>query len=303
MTVNVSKALSLIAQRIIAAPPEVSVPRPFGRGTPVRNFREGISLEPQFRQELASLGYVGTDIDRALTLAVLEHRYDLFTDRLSVVKEAYEKDILSYEEMKFQVLQLIPDQEKALTLVELYDFSKRPKPKTLTPEEPPTLTVGRILSAYKAGVLTEEQLRTELGARAYSPTDIDILVATETAKLPKPKAAARKLLSLGDLRAMFDLGIITTEEFEAALMDRDYTPEDAARIIILQQARQAARMPKPTQEERRQLPLSDLKAMFTLGIITEEELRAELAARQYSLEDIDREIALLVAKIAPMPTA
>lgn len=243
MAVEIGPVISFLAQRIIAAPPEVEVPRAFGRGTPIRRFREGLITEAAFRQELQDLGYPPQEVERALELAALERDYDLFQDRLRVVQEAFEKDIISFEEMKVQVLALVPDEPKALTLVDLYDFRKRPKPKALTPEEPPTLTVGRLLAAFRAGVLGEPGLRSELAERGFSAEDIDIMIAVETARLPKPKPAQLRALSLGDLRAMLALGVITPEEFRAELLERAYSPEDADRLMALELSRIIARTP------------------------------------------------------------
>ena len=299
MAVDISRALSLISQRIVFVPNQVEVPSPLGRSTAIKRFREGLTTEPLFRQELELLGYGPGEIERAFSLARLERQFDLFEDRLATLREAYEKDIISFAEMKHQVITLIPDTEKALILVELYDFRKRPMPKPLLPEEPQTLTVGRILAAYKAGVITEVVLRAEMKERLYSPEDIDILVATETARLPKPKIEKRKEIALGDLRALFDLGVLSPQEFKDELIERKFSDEDAALMVTLQQARQVARMTKPKPVELAALPLGDLKAMFVLGIISEEELRAELVERKYSAEDIDREIELLLTKIKP----
>ena len=303
MAVEVGPIISFLALRIVLAPSEVDVPRPTARATPVKRFREGLITEVTFRLELRSLGWTDPEIDRSLVQARLERDFDDFQDRLAALEDAFNKDLITFAEMKAQLLALIPDPAKALIVVDRLDFAKRPKPKPLTPEEPPTLTVGRLLAAFKAGIFTREALGEELAERGYSPADVELMIRTEEARLPKPKEAARKLLALGDLRAMFDLGVLTEEEFRTELISRTYTPEDAERIVNLQLARQRARLPKPKPEEFAALPLGDLKAMFSLGIITEEELRLELSNRNFSPEDVEREVALLLEKMgaAPVP--
>lgn len=243
MAAEVGPVIAFLAQRIVTAPPELEAPRPTARATPVKRFREGLILEPQFRQEETDLGWSKTDIDRTLVQAKLERAFDDFTDRLNTLEEAFNKDLLTFAEFKFQVQGLIVDPAKALLVVELADFRKRPKPKALTPEEPPTLTVGRLLAAFKAGVLPEPGLRAELAERGYEPVDIDIMIATETARLPKPKAPALRTVSLGDLKAMLAVGILTPQEFLAELLGRGYSQEDADNLLALELSRIMARTP------------------------------------------------------------
>ena len=241
MAVEIGPIISFLSQRIILAPPEVEAPKPIPTGVTLRRFREGLLTEAIFRAELASQGRLPVEIDRLLTQALLERAFDDFQDRLNALEEAFNKEVLTFEEFKYQVLQLIPDQAKALLVVDLAELKKRPKPKPITPEEPPTLTVGRLLAAFKAGVLPEPQLRSELTQRDYSPEDIDIMIATETARLPKPKAPALRLISLGDLKAMLALGVLSPEEFRAELIERKYSPEDADALLGLELIKAQAR--------------------------------------------------------------
>ena len=69
------------------------------------------------------------------------------------------------------------------------------------------------------------------------------MIATETARLPKPKAPALRQVSLGDLKAMLALGLLSPEEFRAELIERGYTPEDADALLGLELARIMARAP------------------------------------------------------------
>ena len=245
MAVEVGPVISFLAQRIVPAPPQVEVPGPTARTTPIKRYREGLLTEASFRAEMASLGWSPTDIDRSLVQARLERDFDNFQDRLAIIKDQFAKDILSFAEMKVQVLALIPDQAKALLTVDLLDFEKRPKPKAVAPEEAPTLTVAKLLSAFAAGVLAEPALRAELAERGFTPEDINLLVAIERARLPKPKPPTMKTLSLSELRAMLSLGIITPQEFSSELLERGYSSEDTERLLTLELSRLLARTPSP----------------------------------------------------------
>jgi len=301
MAVNIGPVLSLIAQRIVAAPPSIDLPGPTGAGTVVKRYREGLILEAQARGELAALGYPPPRIDQEILRARLEREYDDYADRLAILREALAKGSITLEELTVRLLALVPDPAKAQLLLDLEELRLRPKPRVLTPDVPPTLTVAKLIAAWKAGVLARAALAGELAARGYSPVDVEILIRTEEARLPKPQPAALKSVSLGDLRAMLALGVIDQAELRAELLERNYPPEDADRLLNLELARQATRLAPPTPAQVRQLPLGDLRAMYTLDIIDQAEIRAELAERNYSAEDIDREIALLQARQAPAP--
>ncbi|MDP2955465.1 MAG: hypothetical protein Q8N53_03520, partial [Longimicrobiales bacterium] len=102
--VDVAPILSFLARRIVGAPPTVEALGPTGRGTIVKRLREGLILEPQARRELAELGYSPLQADQALVLARLERESDDFADRLTALGEAYNKDIVTIEELKHQLL-------------------------------------------------------------------------------------------------------------------------------------------------------------------------------------------------------
>lgn len=301
MAADIAPLLSLLSQRLVPSPGQVSPPSPIGRGTVVRRFREGFILEVQARAELASLGYAPPDVERALVLAELERQYDITFDRLAVVREAYAKDIISHEDLKALLLELVPDQVKALVLLDLYDFRKRPRPRAVATAQAPTLTVARLTAAFRAGLLAREDLAQELAERGYSPADVDILVATEEARLEPPTTAQARQLTLGDLRAMYDLGVISAADFARHLRDRGFGVEDVDALLALQEARQTARTAPPGPEAVRDLSVADLKAMYTLGIITEADLRGELLARGFRAEDVGRQVALIQERSRPRP--
>ena len=241
MAVNIGPALSLVAQRIVLAPPSISEISPSGKGTPQKRYREGLITEQEFAQEMQSLGYSAPAIEQALTQAKLEREFDLFSDKLSALQVAYDKDIISYEQLKSQLLELVPDQPKALQLLELYDFRKRPQPKAVTAEKVPTLTVSQLLAAYRAGALGEDGLKSELAERGYSTEDIIMLVSTESAKLAKPTTTAQKQLTLAQLSSLLALGIISPDEYITELLDRNYSEENAARLLGLEMIKINAR--------------------------------------------------------------
>lgn len=285
MAAEIGPVLSFLLQRIVPTPFQVEAPRPTARSTPLKRFREGLSTETTFRAEMAWLGWSAPDIERSLIQARLEREFDDFQDRLNTLEEAYNKDFITFAEMKLQVLTLIPDQAKALLVVDLLDFKKRPKPKPLTPPEVPTLTVGKLLSAFAALVLPEAELRAELARRLFSPEDIDLLVATEIANLPKPKPAERAKLTLADLRALLALGILTPEEFLTELIARKYSQQDAEALMALEMSKALARA---------ELPL--VPASITLEV-----LEAEGVEKVITLE-LPSEISLAVLEAEVLPS-
>lgn len=136
---QVSAIISLISQRIVLAPPQLEAPRGVGRGTAIKRYKEGLTTGITFRREMESLGYPQAEIDKALVQADLERDYDLFTDRLSSVKSAFAKGVISDAEMQTLVTELIPDAAKAAVQISLVQFSILPKPKPMPPPpEAPT---------------------------------------------------------------------------------------------------------------------------------------------------------------------
>lgn len=240
---RVGPILARIALRIVEAPSQVDVPRPVGGSVSIRRFREGLLEEPGLRLELATDGYGPADIERLVHQAILEREFDDFSDRLSVIEDAYAKDVLTDPEMEVQVRELIVDAPKAAIVVERLRFAQLPKPAAPTPERVPTLTTAQVLAAWAAGLIPLERAVTELTERNYSEFDIAVLLALEQAKKPKPKAAAQKELSIAELNAMLPLGLVTAKEYIAELVSRGYTPDDALALLGLQAARALARAP------------------------------------------------------------
>jgi hypothetical protein len=241
MTVDVRQAISLVSQRIVLAPGQVEAPSPFGRGTVEKRFREGLITEAQFRTEMTGLGYIGATIDRSLAVAKLEHEFDNFQDRLTAIETALAQGAITLADAKLQILDLVPDQSKALLIYQIWVYKLTPKPKAVTPDEAPTLTVAKLLSAFSAGVLGESALRAELEARLYSPEDIGYLIAIEKAAVAKPKPIEQKLLTIAQLNAMLAAGIMTPAEFITQLLDRNYSQENAARLLGLEMIKINAR--------------------------------------------------------------
>ena len=303
MAVDIGPTLSLIARRIVPAETTVAEATPQGQATAIKRYKDGLDPLTQFLSNMQRLGYPGPRIMHAQDQAQMEREYDLWQLRQAAIKENYMDGRLSDEAMKSLVLGLFADQEIALATVELWRFIRAPKVEKAAPEKIPELSVAQLTAAFLANALTEAQLRAELAERRYTKADIDTLVATERDKLPKPTVAKQALLSLSDLRALFDLGQLTAAEFRAQLLPpyRDYTPQDADYLVRLQQARQRAKMPKPPT--LKELPLADIKAQLTLGVITPEEFYTELLSRNYSATDAENETLLILAKMEPKPAA
>lgn len=242
MAVDIAPILSLISQRIVAAPSSVDAPTAAGKTICLTRYREALDTELELRANLQRLGYTSPVIDHAVLEAQLARGFDLFSDHLSALREAYNKEIISYPELKTQLLTLVKDQAKALELLELWDYLKMPKPSAVTPDKVASLTVAQLLASYTAGALTRDDLVAELTERKYDAGDIAILIRTEETRAAKPSAAKRPTLTIADLNALYALGAITADDLRAELIAREYSPEDADAKVLIQVSKQMARL-------------------------------------------------------------
>jgi len=64
----------------------------YGSGVALKRFREGMTSQEDLRQELKSLGYSTTQIDRYVVAAILDRDYDFAQAVLSSVKAAFRKE-------------------------------------------------------------------------------------------------------------------------------------------------------------------------------------------------------------------
>ncbi len=233
----VGPILSLISQRLVSAPPQISAPKPTGVAQTQRRYALGLIDEAQMLSELAADGVSPADLNRLRYQAVLQRELDNWTDRLAVITASYDKDLISDAEMQVRVHEFVADAGKAALLIDQLRVAHTPKPQAPKAATVPTLTVAQLMSAWAAQLLTEDQVRTELARRGYAALDIDVLLALQAGKAPVAKPAAAKSLTIAELNAMLPLGLIDPADYLAELVSRGYSPGDAQALLGLQAAK------------------------------------------------------------------
>jgi len=152
------------------------------------------------------------------------------------------------------------------------------------------LTTTQLLSAYSKGVLTREEILTELKGLGYSETLAETLVKTKESSI-KP---AVRMPTLSQFSRAFREGIITEEDFRANLDKRGYEQQYIDLIIDVEKAKFPVVKPKMT--------MSNLGRAYREGLISETLLKQRLGELGYSVEEANliKEIYLSQNKI---PTA
>jgi hypothetical protein len=104
-------------------------------GTALKRFKEGMTTESQFRDELMLLGYTDQQYPQYLAAAKMDYAYDYITDLISAYRDAVRKGNISLEEYRQALLGLgiVPEKVEAYVLRE----RARQKPtEKLTPISP-----------------------------------------------------------------------------------------------------------------------------------------------------------------------
>lgn len=133
----------------------------------------------------------------------------------------------------------------------------------------PSLSLAQMERAVKLGILVPDDLRAYLGARNYTPADIETIVAIVVADVPDLRAAqrlnteaigavARKGLNLPALERAVARGLRTLDDYRAALESQGYGLDDRELLAQL-------------LEERVALDVDALRATVATALATVED--------------------------------
>lgn len=148
-------------------------------------FLKGDLTSTEFSTELSTLG-LSADIVTAAIKEANAHKLKKVSEDTtathkslteSAYSRAYKLGLLTLSAYKTKLASLKYDDEDIALLVAMNE------PSAPTAAELPTLTMGELKGAYRAGVLTENAIRTELASRLYTQEDINTIVATEKKKI------------------------------------------------------------------------------------------------------------------------
>jgi len=236
----------------------------------LRFFREGLISEDAAHARLKVLGYRDDDIafyidlekialaakaevkERALTKADI---VGLLTDGLIDAVEAKQKLLgLNYLESDVDLLlgRVMPD----------------------VPGRVKKATVSDFKTAFREGIITEDDLREELLARDYTPSETEMIISTEIARMPVP---ATKLTATKFLEA-FRKGVISEMELRSKLAELGYSMEEIEIAIAMNVT--------ATEAVTKTLTKAEVVKAWTKEIIDIEECVDRLTAMGYDQYDI-----------------
>lgn len=171
---------------------------------------------------------------------------------------------------------------------------------------------------YLLGRITRTQFEGALNSVRHKIDGSPLLTdgeVTNFLQLPEiSSAGARRHLSVNQLQRQYEDGLLTLGEFETAVTNMGYSADEVTLIVqelLIAAKRAADRNAKAAAAATRglfaKLSVAQMKTAFTEGIMTLEQVRAELLARAYAPDAIDA-IAnefLVAAKLraATPPTA
>jgi hypothetical protein len=151
-------------------------------------FIKGDLAQPEFELALSNLGMIQTaissEVERQLAKKLTKVKEETTTTAKALTEATYSRafrvGLITEDVYRADLAALKYTAEDIDLLVELN-----------TPEKPPpdvvkTLTVAELKAAFRAEVLSEEELRSELASRRYLEEDVNTIVETEKAKI-KPK--------------------------------------------------------------------------------------------------------------------
>jgi len=237
----------------------------------LRFYREELVTEEEARTRLDGLGYRVEDVDMYIDLeniakegkAAIKERALTKADVLGLLSDGLIDEVEARERL-LDLRYLDTDVDLLLGRV-----------KAVVPGTVKKATVADIKSAFREGVISETDLREELRARKYEPTDIEMIVSTEIARLP----IAPVKLTAAKAQEAFRKGVITEATLRSKLDELDYTAEEINIAI-------AMNLSMPTTITKTLTKAEALKA-WGAGIIDIEECVDRLMKQGYDQYDIE----------------
>ncbi len=192
---------ALVIKEITNAP--VEEPKAVGMSIAVTRFKEGMTAEEQFRQELLLLGCPPVDLNRNVAAAQLSYTYDYTLDLVTAYRDAIRANNLSLDEYREALLSipLVPERVEGYCLIE----RARIKPKQkLTSTSPATayyatdigkIQVDTIRRRRRKGTATRDEEIAGLIGTGYEPNEATVIADNDNERLAKGTTGAEESLT------------------------------------------------------------------------------------------------------------
>jgi len=163
------------------------------------------------------------------------------------------------------------------------------------------------LSQYLHGKITTKQYqesinsirKTALGERLLTDGEVVNLLNVQSLAIATP----RRHLSVAALTREYEDGVISLGEFEQHITDMGYSPDDVQILVqelLISAKRASDRNARAAAGARRgaleKLSVAKMETAYLDGLLTLEEIRAELAVRQYAPSAIDTIVSEFLVK-------
>ena len=168
------------------------------------------------------------------------------------------------------------------------------------------------LSSYLHGKITAKQYEENVNSIRKAPGGHDLLTDGEVVNLLNVAsiavAGSRRHLSVAALTREYEDGVISLGEFEQHVTDMGYSPDDVQILVqelLISAKRASDRNARAAAGARRgaleKLSVAKMETAYLDGLLTLEEIRAELAVRQYAPSAIDTIISEFLVKAGLQP--
>jgi hypothetical protein len=152
------------------------------RSQALTDFVEGYIDEGTLRSDLSAALFSADEISLFIQSAVLKRDRDRNKDLVKIYTYAYQKDLLNEDEFRSNLASVGLLPERVEDIIALENIRKVPKPKAAKAPPSKDLTLAQLFSAWKSGLLSEQDLAGELVRRGYSEAEAQLLIDTEIAK-------------------------------------------------------------------------------------------------------------------------
>ncbi|MEM1574293.1 MAG: hypothetical protein QXY96_07455, partial [Candidatus Methanomethylicaceae archaeon] len=245
-------------------------------------FAEGILTEEQARNSLANIGYTNDAIDILLATAkkkMMEVRRITASQVLAALRER----TIDTKEAD-QLLAELGFTERDREILIKTELAKT----VITPRLP---TASMILSAYRFNVIDEATARSWLETLRYDKPTIDLLIATENARIAEieeRELKKQRFPTSSQIGRAYVDGVITRDEMKKKLLELKYSEKDAELICLIydkEKERALRKIREVPAEKKQKLSATQILEAYREGVFSGEEALTRLEALGYSIDD------------------
>ncbi len=272
--------------------------KPVGDALARKRYREGLTSEADLSTELIALGYRGIKLSRATALARLDLDTELVLERIKIIQSRFLEEEITAAQLLEQLKSLGLTDERAVVIQAQTVARFRP---AKVPDRLPNLRerlITTYLSQIEAGIKDKSTVLSLVLGLGYTAQEADLALQEAGETFQARRIEDRIKVAI---ESYIDKEL-TLEQLRARLLDLKISTDRVNDEVELARLRAQPTPRAPTPDEIPQLTTAQVLAAFRADLLTEAQVRAELAERLYQPADIDVIIAIERAK-EPAPAA